>query len=274
MSLSERRRKLVGRLRRRKTREREGLFLVEGTRTVAEALAAEARCRFAVSSPRLQAQPLGVWLLERLDAAGVDVVEADDDSLGELSDTDTPQGILLVCEEPGWSLDNLEAGPGARFLVLDAIQDPGNLGTLVRAAAAFALSGVLALDGTVDPWNPKAVRASAGGIFHIPVLCAPWGEVEGWLDRSGVALLAAEAGGVDVATVEPGDRWALAIGNEGAGVREGLAERAPVRVGVPMPGGLESLNAGMAGSILLYALSADLRRSPGGEPSGGGRPSV
>ena len=160
-----------------------------------------------------------------------------------------------MSEAPAPDPQVLLSSPSGRFLLLDGVQDPGNLGTLVRAARAFALDGVVALDGTVDPWNPKAVRASAGASFRVPVLKVGWEEpVAPLLRRGGVHLLVAEPGGEDVARVRPPRPWALVIGSEARGIRGRVLEAAERRVEVPMPGGAESLNAGVAGAILLYAL--------------------
>ena len=264
MALSRRREALLGRLGRRRDREREGLFLVEGVRACADALELGVETRFALRAPGLLDTGAGAALARRLDAAGVEVVEVDDATLAAVADTETPQGVLLVCAEPGWSLDALEPASGdrPRLLVLDAVQDPGNAGTLVRAAAAFGMDGVVALDGTVDLWGAKAVRASAGGVFRTRVVHAPWDDASAWLARSGLPLLVADAGGEDVAGVAPGRGWALAVGNEGAGPRAELVERAERVVRIPMPGDAESLNAGVAGSILLYVLT----RAGGGAP--------
>jgi TrmH family RNA methyltransferase len=255
VELSQRRSLLIGRLKRRKTREREGLVLVEGVRAVHEALHAGAEVRFAVSSPRLAQTPAGARLLDALTAAGAEVVGIDDASFESLSDTSRSQGVLLVCAEPTAGLDRVR--PDGCYLVLDALQDPGNLGTLVRAAVAFAVNGVLVLDGCVDPWGAKAVRASAGMVFQVPIVQAATADVLDMLEGVGVPVFVADAGGRDVELAWTGRPWALVIGNEGGGARGELREVARDIVRVAMPGGAESLNAGMAGAILLYALTRE-----------------
>ena len=257
MALSARRRGIIGRLRRRSSREREGLFLVEGLRTALEALEKGADIRFAVCAPRLREADGGEALVEAMDRAGVEVDWTDERELDSLSDTESPQGVLLVCREPTWRLDDLDASRG--LLLLDGVQDPGNLGTLVRAAAAFGLGGVLALEGTVDPWNPKAVRAAAGSVFSVPVLVIPFEAVAPWLEETRTDLLVSEPSATDVATVRPGTRWALVVGNEGAGVRPSISAVARAAVGIPMSRTTESLNAGVAGAILTYVLTRETR---------------
>jgi len=251
MALSQRRERLIGRLRASRTRAREGAVLVEGVRAVSEALDAGVDVDFAVTSPRLSDTRAGARLGERL--GGYDVERVEEGELAVLSDTERPQGVLLVCQEPEAGLERLE--PGGRYLVLDHVQDPGNAGTLVRAAVAFGLAAVVCLDGTVDPWAPKTVRSSAGMIFRIPVVRVSAEEATARLDEVGVPLLVADTEGVDVGSLRGAASFALVVGNEGAGVRTELIERADRRVGVGMPGPAESLNVAMAGSILLHVLT-------------------
>jgi TrmH family RNA methyltransferase len=249
--LSRARARLLARLRERRGREREGLFVVEGIRSAGEALAARAPVSFAVVSPRLDALAGGTDLRDRLSAQGVDTVELSDAELAEVADTETPQGVVLVCPEPKPPADLPAAGP---LLALDGIQDPGNVGTLIRAAAAFGVPEVVVLDGTVDPYNSKAVRAAAGALFRTSVRRARWDEIVPVLRARG-PLLVADMGGSDVARAQPAEGWTLVIGGEGAGPRAAVRDAATGRVAIPMPGGAESLNAGVAGSILLYVLT-------------------
>lgn len=255
MPLSRAKEQLVGRLRNSRMRPREELVLVEGRRTASDVLDAGAGVRFALVTHSFRESEEGEALIERLRGLGVAVEDVEEAELEEVSDTESPQGVLLVCEEPRITVDHLlERGTG-RFLLLDGVQDPGNAGTLIRAARAFALDGVVALEGTVDPWNPKAVRASAGSSFHIGVVKASWSEVASRLDGVGVHILVAEAGGADVMGLAPPPAWALVVGNEGRGVRDEVRGVADAVVTIPMPGGAESLNAGVAGAILLHALT-------------------
>ena len=259
VALSRERTRLIERLKNRRTREREGLFLVEGVRSAAEALAAGAHVRFAVISPRLTDLAEGAALRARLGEA-VETVEVTHEELAELSDTEASQGVLLVCPEPG---DDGEALPAGPLLLLDGVQDPGNVGTLVRAAAALGAAATVVLDGTVDPFNPKAVRAAAGALFRAPVLRRPWERTKAALRERG-PLLVADMAGRDVAEVRPSGSWALVIGSEAAGVRPAVRAAATDTVAIPMRGGVESLNAGVAGAILLYALT----RTPEGGDRG------
>jgi len=251
MGLSQRREKLIARLLTARSRAKEGAVLVEGVRAVNEALDAAVDVQFAVTSPRLAETAAGRVLAARL--ADHEVVEVTTDQLDRLSDTEHGQGILLVCAEPVAGLDALEAG--GRYLVLDGVQDPGNAGTLVRAAVAFGLDAVVCLDGTVDPWGSKPVRASAGMVFRLPVVRAAAGDALARLEAVGVPLYVADAAGEDVEDHLGMESFAIALGNEGRGTRDLLREEAAGSLAVRMPGGAESLNVAMAGAVLLHALT-------------------
>ena len=257
--LSKNRRQLIERLKTRKGRPREGLVLVEGVRASAEALAAEADIRFVVRSPRLLDTEAGRTLASaltgrELQTDGVAVTELTDVELADLSDTEHPQGVLCVCSEPSLDLAQLRIGTPATVLLLDGLQDPGNLGTLIRAARAFGVDAVIVLDGSVDPWNPKAVRAAAGASFRTQITRAVWAEARLWMEEQSIEILAADPSGDDVRSFQTAGSWALAVGNEGAGLRPDIVAASTKRFAIPMPGNAESLNAGVAGSILLYSL--------------------
>jgi TrmH family RNA methyltransferase len=235
----------------RRQREREGAVLVEGVRAVSEALDAGAAPSFAVVSPRLSGSRSGQGLLEELERR-VEVVEVTDAEMEEIGATDQPQGVVMVCRQP---TPELKALPSTgRLLVFDAIQDPGNVGTLIRSAVAFALDGVVCLDGTVDPWGAKVVRASAGAAFRIPIWSAGIGEALDALTAREASVLVASAEGRRPSEVMSGRDGlsALVLGNEGAGVRGEVRSIADGTVAIPMPGAVDSLNVGVAGSILMY----------------------
>ncbi len=267
MSLSKARSRLLQRLQHRNQREREGCFVVEGIRATAAALEAGAEVRFAVTSPRLVTLDRDNRLAAGFAGTRFEVVVVDDKDFAELTDMVTPQGVLLVCEEPTATLDSLLAGDdesapaaagsgsGTGILVADAIQDPANLASMIRTGAAFGLEGLIALDGTVDPWNAKVVRGGAGGCFRMKIVSATAEEFLDWARNRRVALLAAEAGGRDIAAASFSTPWALVVGNEGAGIRRQLVDAAHASVGVPIRSEADSLNAGVATAILCYELS-------------------
>jgi TrmH family RNA methyltransferase len=254
MKLSKTRRALLQRLHRRKQREREGCFVVEGMRSTRAVLTAGFPVRFAVISPRLAELDTDGALADRLGRARLEVIAVEDDDLVALSGTVTPQGVLLVCEEPRVELDELSVHEGG-VLIADAVQDPANLGAMIRSAAAFGMAGLVALDGTVDAWNAKVVRGSAGASFRLPIVRCACAQLLAWIKARGIRLLAADTSGSDVAVADRSLPWALAIGNEGAGLRAGLREAATEVVTVPIRADADSLNAGVAAAILCYEMT-------------------
>ena len=148
--ISRNRRLLLGRLRKRKMRQRERLYVAEGVRCAETVLEAGHTVRFALCTDALRSSEAGARVLDRLAQIDAEVVPVNDPELLEVSGTESPQGVLLVMVEPEVDPTALLAADG-RLLLLDGVQDPGNVGTLVRTAAAFGLTGVIALDGTADP---------------------------------------------------------------------------------------------------------------------------
>ncbi|HYW13224.1 MAG TPA: RNA methyltransferase [Longimicrobium sp.] len=252
--LSRREQSLIRSLRQRKARQAEGLFLAEGVRAVEDLLASPLPVRLAVASSSLGDTPRGQALLHLLSTHGVALRETDDRTLAALADTETPQGILAAAPIPAAGLDALrmEDDP-AVLLVLDAVQDPGNFGTLARTAEALGAAGLVALPGTVDPWNPKSVRAAMGSTFRLPVVEAGWDALAPFLRAHGAETLAAVVGGAPLGDARP-LRAALVLGNEGAGVGDETRAHADRAVGIPLRGRAESLNVAAAGAILLHDL--------------------
>ncbi len=240
-------------LRQRAQRERRGLFLAEGVRVVEELLAAGVPIERSVITNSLPDTPRGQALAAAL-AAAAPVLTVPEHVLARIAATDAPQGVVVAARVPDATLQEIDPAAARKALVLDGIQDPGNVGTLVRSALAFGAAFVLALDGTADVWNPKGVRASAGSAFRMPIVHADADSALPWLKEHAFRILAADRGGTDVARVEPGERWALVVGNEGSGVRDAVRDAADALIAVPIRAGVESLNVAAAAAVLLYAL--------------------
>jgi RNA methyltransferase, TrmH family len=194
----------------------------------------------------------------------VEAIHLSDDIFASAVDTQSPQGIAALIEPPQWKLESVlstnskpHTVAAPLLLIAAGLQDPGNLGTLIRSAEAFAATAVLTTPGTVSPWNQKALRASAGSVFRVPVVPIDADDLSA-LKSGGIRLLAALApagNGRDNAIPDLTSPSALMIGNEGAGISPDLLAFADARICIPTPGPVESLNAGIAGSLLLYEAS-------------------
>lgn len=250
--LSRRESQLLRALRQRKHRQAERAFLVEGVRAVEDLLESPLELRLVVAASSIEDDPRGALLLDAVEARMAPLRRVEAAELERLAATETPQGVLAVAATPEWTLESLRLPERATVLVLDAVQDPGNFGTLVRTAEALGAAAVLTLPGTVDPWNPKAVRAAMGSSFRLPIIATGWGEAVPWMRAAGMQILVADAGGEPLGP--PPRRGALVVGNEGAGVSSETRAVADGVVGIPLRGRAESLNVAAAAAILLHQL--------------------
>jgi RNA methyltransferase, TrmH family len=224
---------------------------IEGPNLLAEALGAglSIDCVFAAQGTEhlLEALPISpeteILLLPR-------------DLLDSVLATETPQSIAALIEPPVWNWSDLlekESENAPLIVVLAGLQDPGNLGTILRSAEAFGASGIVSLPGTVSPWNPKAVRASAGSLFRLPLVAATAEECVSRLRESGIRVLTtAVRDALPAHRTDLAGPTALIIGNEGNGVPPELAALADAAITISCPGPVESLNASVAAAVLLY----------------------
>lgn len=239
-------------LQRRKARKRRGLGLAEGVRLVEEALAAGIPIRGACYDASFRATSRGDALLRALGDHAVPLEELPERELARLADTETPQGILAVVEPPRWPLDAIVPAAGSAVLVLDAVQDPGNVGTLLRTGFALGSPGAILLKGTADPANPKVMRAGMGATFRLPTAAAEEGEFRKWVTTRAVVVWAAGTEGTPVTRLVAPERLALVVGNEGAGSGPLVRELAREQVTIPLARGAESLNVAVAAGIVLH----------------------
>lgn len=241
-------------LQRRKGREEAGEFLVEGVRQVEDLLASPVVTRLVLISPSLEDTPRGHELADRARAA-TETAEVTEAELAQLATTDTTQGVVAIASIPRVALSDIALDERSLIVVLDAVQDPGNFGTIVRSADAFGAALVAALPGTVDPWNPKAVRSSAGSSLRVPIVETDLDPLLMHLRSHGGTLLGADMHGVSVEAAARTGPHALALGNEGAGLSALVRTACDQLVSVPIAGAADSLNVGVAAGILMYLLS-------------------
>jgi len=242
-------------LRRRKARERAGLFVAEGVRTVEELLRSTLRIRGVLTAPQLADAPRGAALIASLaDRKDFETAAISERDFATAAETESPQGVLAVAEIPARSLDDFAGVSPLTILVLDAVQDPGNVGTIVRTAAALGATATVALPGTVDLWNAKVVRSGMGTHFFHPAFHATAEGLATFLASTEAELWCADAKGEPVGARPRPARLALAVGNEGSGLTAATRDRADAFVALPIASDVESLNVAVAAGILLHTL--------------------
>ncbi len=243
---------LVRNLQQRKGRRRQGLTVAEGVRLVEEALDAGVLFRGAVVGKSLGETSRGSALLRDLASHAVRLEQVSDRALHDLSETETPQGVVAVIDPPRFELSAVRPQPGSAVLVLDGVQDPGNVGALLRTALAMGAPGAILLSGTADPRNPKVIRAAMGASFRLPAAHTTVNGLAQWAADHDTQLWIADTEGVSIKKLKAPDRLAVVVGNEGVGVRQTLRHLAVRHVAIPLARGAESLNVAVAAGIILY----------------------
>ncbi|MBI3932967.1 MAG: RNA methyltransferase [Acidobacteria bacterium] len=258
---------LVRRLRTLKERGDSELALLEGVKLVEEAAEAGATLVEVAASPRALEAPRGRSVIEALRARGVAVRVLAEDVLASLSELETSQGILALAHRPTPDEEDLYRGTPL-LLVAVGIQNPGNLGGLLRSAEAAGATGAYLTRGCADPFSWKALRGSMGSAFRLPIVTGLEArEVVTRLRSRGVTLAAtASAGGAPPEKADLRGPVAVLLGSEGSGLPEEIARVAGIRISIPMGGQVESLNVGVAAGVLLFEAARQRRSSPGGEP--------
>ena len=229
----------------RRSRSAKGVFVIEGIRLVAEALAAGVKPRTLLFTEPLG--PRGAQILVKCRASGCEPTLVSENAMAAASDTQTSQGILAVLP-----LTPLPLPGSPKFiLILDGLRDPGNMGTVLRTAAAAGVDAVLLPPGAVDPYNPKVLRAGMGAHFHLPVHILPWEEIAA-LVRDYEVYLADKNAKTGYTSASLKTPLAIIIGSEAEGASQRAHSLSPVGLQIPMPGEAESLNAAVAAAILIY----------------------
>jgi TrmH family RNA methyltransferase len=249
--------KAARQLAKRAFRQRAREFLAEGPQAVSEALAAGGVVTQLFVTAAAQARYAS--LIGLAAGQGADVHAVSGDVMTELAQTITPQGVLAVCEFIDVDLDQLTAGPPRLAVILANVRDPGNAGTVLRTADAAGAGGVIFAGSSVDPYNSKCVRASAGSLFHLPVVTGPpVADAVRALRERGLRVLAADGGaGTTLDDLQSAgllsQPTAWLFGNEAWGLPSDVLDLADDAVAVPIYGRAESLNLAAAAAVCLYA---------------------
>ncbi|MCP3025487.1 RNA methyltransferase [Halobacillus sp. A5] len=225
-------------LQKRKYREREGLFLVEGNHLVEEAI----KSHWTVEEVILRE---GITFYQ---SEEVPVTYVNEKVFNEIAETQTPQGTAAVVK-----INPHKYEPVSYSLLIDAVQDPGNLGTLIRTADAAGYEQVIVGKGSVDVFNEKVIRATQGSIFHLPVIQDNLEHVIPSLRVDGVSVYAATLeDSISYKQLDPSSNIALMVGNEGNGIQSSLLEEVDQNINIPIYGRAESLNVAIAAAVLMY----------------------
>lgn len=233
---------------KRKDREAAGLYIAEGIRLVEEALEHAADCAYLLWAGPLSGR--AEKLVRAFAENGVPTEEITPQLMGSIAGTDSPQGVLAVMR-----MARLPLPESADFVIIaDGIQDPGNLGTLFRTAAAAGADALLLMPGCADEFSPKVIRSGMGTHFRLPFARMDWDTAENWLrEFPGLQILAADSdGGISCWKTDLRSPTALIIGSEANGPCGRALDLADARILIPMPGRIESLNAGIAAGILIF----------------------
>ncbi len=249
-------------LSRKKDRVKSGRFVAEGLRFVISAVEVGAEIDAIVYSDAIYRTDDGSEFIKSLlNQEKYKVLEVEEKLFNELSDTHSPQGILAVVKQPEVNWDKIIKANGF-VMILDRLQDPGNLGTIIRTADAAGADGVVLLKGTVDAYNPKVLRSTMGSVFEMPVLeGVSWEEVKDKLKTNGFTIAAtALEDSVEYDSMDYTTSTALVIGNEANGISPEVLSESDVKVKIPIVGSAESLNAGVAAAVVMYEVLRQRRK--------------
>jgi TrmH family RNA methyltransferase len=255
-------------LRRSNVRENEHAFVAEGVKVVEAAMDAGAPIESLFAAAGWRSSPPAAALVERATKAGLRVFELGPGTMERVADTVSPQLLCAIVGAVDLSLDELlsrsrPALPDAVLLVCVDVRDPGNLGAVLRIAGAAALSGVVCCAGTVDPYNPKVVRASAGALFRVPLVTGvdPSATLEQLAAVGYKCWATIPEGGTDYVAADFDGPTALVLGNEGAGLPGEVVAGLEGALTIPMAGGTESLNVAMTAAVLCFEVARRRRAS-------------
>ncbi|HEX6661633.1 MAG TPA: RNA methyltransferase [Sphingomicrobium sp.] len=247
-------------LRDKKHRRAEGLFLAEGLRILTEARDSGTLPEIVAFSPEGATHPLAAEIIAATEAAGGDAIETSPDILSKMSGKDNPQMLLGAYRQPETSLDLIDRSKAPLWIVVQALRDPGNIGTILRTGDAVGAGGLILIDDCADAYSVEAVRASMGAIFTQEVAAARWPDFVTWL-RSGDGQLVgtslkATQDYLEADYVRP---CFLLIGNEQQGLPAEYEAECDLLVKIPMAGRADSLNAAMATAVMAFAITAGWR---------------
>jgi TrmH family RNA methyltransferase len=252
--------KLLRSLRDKKARRAEGLFLAEGLRILAEGRDSGRLPEIIAFSAEGARHPLAAEIIAATEAAGGDAIETSADILSKMSGKDNPQMLLGAYRQPEVSLDQLDRTAAPLWIVVQALRDPGNIGTILRTGDAVGAGGLILVDDCADPFSVEAVRASMGALFTQQIATARWPEFLAWLRHGNGQLVGTSLKAThDYLDAEYSKPCFLLIGNEQQGLPAEYEAECDMLVKIPMAGRADSLNAAIAAAVMAFAVAASWR---------------
>ena len=247
--------KQIRKLRDRKERGQSGLFYLEGLRIVTEAVQCGASIEKIIVAPELLESSFGKELVGNQRANGIEILEVSAAAFESISLKEGPQGLAAVGRQSWSRLSEIHAQPGELWVALDAVADPGNLGTIMRTADAVGAKGIILLDQSTDPYDPTAIRASMGAIFTQKLVKAAFDDFSSWKKESGIPLIGtSDSAQVDYHTVKYPANMVLFMGSERQGLHPRALELCDAMVRIPMVGRSDTLNLAVATAVVLYEI--------------------
>ncbi len=251
--------KFMRSLRLKKEREAAGQFYVEGIRLVGEAVRTRQEIEYVVVCPEILDSAFAKELLVEIENLGIEAISVPVAVFETLSLKEGPQGIAAVVKEKWHTLDEISANQGL-WVALDSVQDPGNLGSILRSLDAAGGKGVVLLDEATDPYHPTSVRASMGGIFTQKIIKSTLAEFSNWKKASGYSLIGTVCGdGINYRGYNYPKDMILLMGSEQKGLTPGHEGICDALVTIPMKGSVDSLNLANATSIVLFEILAQMQ---------------
>ncbi len=248
-------------LRDKKARRSEGLFLAEGLRIIAEARDSGRLPEIIAFSGAGAEHPLAAEIIAATEAAGGEAIETSPDILGKMSGKDNPQIVIAAYRQPDISLDRIDRSAAPLWIAVQALRDPGNIGTILRTGDAAGAGGLILIDDCADPFSVEAVRASMGALFTQTIAAARWDEFIAWL-RGGPGQLVGTSlkATTDYLDAQYETPCFLLIGNEQQGLPPEYEAECDLLVKIPMAGRADSLNAAMAAAVMAFQVKASWRK--------------
>lgn len=263
-SFSNQKVKLIRKLEQKKYRQETGLFFIEGLHTVGEAVQVGAPIESLVIAPELLVSEFGKSLVAHPNVKDVDRIEVSKEIYEAIAHKEGPQGIGALVRQDWQILETVQVKPSDCWLALDAIADPGNLGTIMRTADAVGVRGVILLGNATDPHDPTAVKASMGAIFSLALVQTHWETFEHWVSNQGITLVgASDSATADYREIAYTRPLALLMGSERHGLSSQQQAACDWMAAIPMVGRSDSLNLAVATGVMLYEIFNQFHKREG-----------